>query len=236
MCADRRQASLGYEPKRYRPGDICCRRCKETCVATRGVCANRLSRSETAGYCWLCRRCSSRLQTTKSAQRTRPICRRDSSSMLSLYLKLPAQGEQALLTVEPLGLSINASLRRAGMGYGSSSAEAPPTPPTPRLARGQSGRDARDVRPRPRRRYEAMAARLGARQSHLAVLLRLSYRSPEIVRAILAGQQPGRADADAPHRPVETSLGGGQLQGPARNPRKRRASPPQQGATGDKGN
>ncbi|MGJ0507603.1 MAG: hypothetical protein ACR652_10820 [Methylocystis sp.] len=37
---------------------------------------------------------------------------------------------------------------------------------------------------------EAMAARLGVRRGYLAVLLRLSYLSPDIVRAILAGQHP----------------------------------------------
>ena len=37
---------------------------------------------------------------------------------------------------------------------------------------------------------DAMAARLGVRRDYLAVLVRLSYLSPEIVRAILVGQQP----------------------------------------------
>jgi hypothetical protein len=37
---------------------------------------------------------------------------------------------------------------------------------------------------------DAMASRLGARRDYVAVLVRLSYLSPEIVRAILAGQQP----------------------------------------------
>ena len=37
---------------------------------------------------------------------------------------------------------------------------------------------------------DAMASRLGVRRDYLAVLVRLSYLSPEIVRAILAGQQP----------------------------------------------
>jgi hypothetical protein len=36
---------------------------------------------------------------------------------------------------------------------------------------------------------DAMASRLGVRRDYLAVLVRLSYLSPEIVRAILAGQQ-----------------------------------------------
>ena len=37
---------------------------------------------------------------------------------------------------------------------------------------------------------EAMASRLGVRRDYLTVLVRLSYLSPEIVRAILVGQQP----------------------------------------------
>jgi site-specific DNA recombinase len=37
---------------------------------------------------------------------------------------------------------------------------------------------------------DAMAARLGVRRDYLAVLVRLSYLSPEIVRAILVGKQP----------------------------------------------
>jgi site-specific DNA recombinase len=35
-----------------------------------------------------------------------------------------------------------------------------------------------------------MAARLGVRRDYLAVLVRLSYLSPEIVRAIVTGEQP----------------------------------------------
>jgi hypothetical protein len=37
---------------------------------------------------------------------------------------------------------------------------------------------------------DAMASRLGVRRDYVAWLVRLSYLSPEIVRAILAGQQP----------------------------------------------
>ena len=37
---------------------------------------------------------------------------------------------------------------------------------------------------------EAMASRLGVRRDYLTVLVRLSYLSPEIVRAILMGKQP----------------------------------------------
>jgi hypothetical protein len=37
---------------------------------------------------------------------------------------------------------------------------------------------------------DAMAARLAVRRDYLAVLMRLSYLSPEIIRAIAAGEQP----------------------------------------------
>ena len=37
---------------------------------------------------------------------------------------------------------------------------------------------------------EAMASRLGVRRDYLTVLVRLSYLSPEIVRAFVTGQQP----------------------------------------------
>ena len=37
---------------------------------------------------------------------------------------------------------------------------------------------------------DAMAERLGVRRDYLAVLMRLSYLSPEIIRAIAANQQP----------------------------------------------
>jgi site-specific DNA recombinase len=37
---------------------------------------------------------------------------------------------------------------------------------------------------------DAMAARLGVRRDYLAVLVRLSYLSPKIVHAIVAGEQP----------------------------------------------
>ena len=37
---------------------------------------------------------------------------------------------------------------------------------------------------------DAMASRLGVRRDYLAVLVRLSYLSPAIVRAIVAGEQP----------------------------------------------
>jgi len=37
---------------------------------------------------------------------------------------------------------------------------------------------------------ESMASRLSLRRDYLSVLLRLSYLSPEIVRAIFSGQHP----------------------------------------------
>ncbi len=95
-------------------------------------------------------------------------------------------------TVQPLTLSITASLRRAGKGVrlviGDGAANAVDGGLAALLAKAIatqkmlfSGHDDS---------VEAMAVRLGVRRDYLAVLLRLSYLSPEIVRAILAGQHP----------------------------------------------
>jgi hypothetical protein len=46
------------------------------------------------------------------------------------------------------------------------------------------------VNPAWRSLNDAMASRLGVRRDYVAVLVRLSYLSPEIVRANLVGQQP----------------------------------------------
>jgi DNA invertase Pin-like site-specific DNA recombinase len=92
----------------------------------------------------------------------------------------------------PFVLSILASLRRAGKGVrlviGDGAANAVDSGLASLLARAMAtqamlfcGHD---------NSVEAMAARLGARRDYLAVLLRLSYLSPDIVRAILAGEHP----------------------------------------------
>ncbi len=94
--------------------------------------------------------------------------------------------------VEPVVLSIVASLRRAGKGVrlviGDGAAKAIDDGLASLIARAietrnklLSGRDDS---------LDAMASRLGVRRDYLAVLVRLSYLSPEIVRAILIGQQP----------------------------------------------
>jgi site-specific DNA recombinase len=44
---------------------------------------------------------------------------------------------------------------------------------------------------------EAMIERLGIARGRLTSLVRLSYLAPDIMRAILEGRQPIRADADA---------------------------------------
>ncbi len=93
---------------------------------------------------------------------------------------------------EPLGLSIAASLRRAGKGVrlviGDGTANAVDSGLVSLLAKAIATRamlfGGHDDS------VEAMAARLGMRRDYLAVLLRLSYLSPDIVRAILAGQHP----------------------------------------------
>ena len=107
--------------------------------------------------------------------------------------------------VDCLILSIAANLRRAGKGVrlviGDGAANAVDDGLAALIARAMATRDmflsgGDDS-------IDAMAARLGVRRDHLAVLVRLSYLAPEIVRAILAGQQPRRADADAARRAVQ---------------------------------
>ncbi|MBG0802199.1 recombinase family protein [Methylocystis sp. H4A] len=96
------------------------------------------------------------------------------------------------LPFEPLVLSITASLQRAGKGIrlviGGGAANAIDSGLASLVAKAISSRamlfSGQDDS------VEAMAARLGVRRDYLAVLLRLSYLSPDIVRAILAGQHP----------------------------------------------
>ena len=94
--------------------------------------------------------------------------------------------------VEPVVLSIVASLRRAGKGtrlvIGDGSANKIDDGLASLVARALATRNmlfagADDS-------IEAMATRLGVRRDYLTVLVRLSYLSPEIVRAVLFGQQP----------------------------------------------
>ena len=95
-------------------------------------------------------------------------------------------------SVEPFVLSIIASLRRAGKGVrlviGNGAAKAIDDGLASLIARAITTRNmflaGRDDS------IDAMALRLGVRRDYLAVLVRLSYLSPEIVRAILVGQQP----------------------------------------------
>ena len=95
-------------------------------------------------------------------------------------------------TIEPLVLSITASLRRAGKAVrlviGNGAAKAIDDGLASLIARAIATRNmlhaGRDDS------IDAMALRLDVRRDYLAVLVRLSYLSPEIVRAILVGQQP----------------------------------------------
>jgi DNA invertase Pin-like site-specific DNA recombinase len=95
-------------------------------------------------------------------------------------------------SVEPFVLSITASLRRAGKGVrlviGNGAAKAIDDGLASLIARAIATRNmflaGRDDS------IDALASRLGVRRDYLAVLVRLSYLSPEIVRAILIGQQP----------------------------------------------
>jgi site-specific DNA recombinase len=94
--------------------------------------------------------------------------------------------------IEPLVLSITATLRRAGKGVrlviGNGAAKAIDAGLASLIARAMATRNmflvGRDDS------IDAMALRLGVRRDYLAVLVRLSYLSPEIVRAMLVGQQP----------------------------------------------
>ena len=94
--------------------------------------------------------------------------------------------------VEPFVLSITASLRRAGKGVrlviGNGAAKAIDDGLASLIARAIATRNmflaGRDDS------IDAMASRLGVRRDYVAVLVRLSYLSPEIIGAILAGQQP----------------------------------------------
>ena len=94
--------------------------------------------------------------------------------------------------VEPAVLSIVATLRRAGKGtrlvIGDGSARKIDDGLASLIAQAISTRNM--LLAGPDDSIEAMASRLGVRRDYLTVLVRLSYLSPEIVRAILMGQQP----------------------------------------------
>ena len=92
----------------------------------------------------------------------------------------------------PLTLTISAKLRRAGKGVrlviGAGSAD--------RIDNGLVSLVGRAIATRDKflsghdDSVESMASRLSLRRDYLSVLIRLSYLSPQIVRAILAGQHP----------------------------------------------
>ena len=94
--------------------------------------------------------------------------------------------------VEPVVLSIVASLRRAGKGtrlvIGDGSANKIDDGLASLVARALATRNmllaGHDDS------IEVMASRLGVRRDYLTILVRLSYLSPEIVRAVLLGRQP----------------------------------------------
>ncbi|MGH9675715.1 MAG: recombinase family protein, partial [Candidatus Acidiferrum sp.] len=93
---------------------------------------------------------------------------------------------------EPFVLTIAARLRRAGKGVrlviGNGATQAVDNGLPSLIARAIATRniflEGRDDS------IEAMASRLGVRRDYLTVLVRLSYLSPDIVRAILASRQP----------------------------------------------
>ena len=105
---------------------------------------------------------------------------------------MPGAPPKPTESVEPFVLSITASVRRAGKGVrlviGNGAVTAIDDGLASLIARAIATRNmflaGRDDS------IDAMASRLGVRRDNVAVLVRLSYLSPEIVRAILAGQQP----------------------------------------------
>src|ERR1700730_13595168 len=105
---------------------------------------------------------------------------------------MPGAPPKPTVSVEPFVLSITASLRRVGKGVrlviGNGAAKAIDDGLASLIARAIATRNmflaGHDDS------IDAMASRLGVRRDYVAVLVRLSYLSPEIVRAILAGQQP----------------------------------------------
>jgi len=103
---------------------------------------------------------------------------------------VPTSADGAPL-VEPMVLSITASLRRAGEGVLlviGNGAKAIDAGLASLIARAIATRNmllaGRDDS------IDAMASRLGVRRDYLAVLVRLSYLSPEIIRTIVAGNRP----------------------------------------------
>jgi hypothetical protein len=134
----------------------------------------------------------------------------------SLMTDAPTTLRDCKLEVEPVILSIEASLRRAGKGtrlvIGDGAANAIDQGLASLIGQAVATRTmllaGRDDS------IEAMAHRLGVKRDYLTVLVRLSYLSPQIVRAVLAGPTAGRADVDAAREA---------LQGPA--PRLARAAP-----------
>jgi site-specific DNA recombinase len=107
-------------------------------------------------------------------------------------LDIPSKPTDCMPPIEPLVLSITASLRRAGKGVrlviGNGAAKAIDHGLASLIARAIATRNmllaGRDDS------INAMAERLGVRRDYLAVLMRLSYLSPDIIRAIVAGEQP----------------------------------------------
>jgi site-specific DNA recombinase len=109
----------------------------------------------------------------------------------SVTLDAPSRPTDCMPPIEPLVLSITASLRRAGKGVrlviGNGAANAIDGGVASLIARTIAARNmllaGRD------HSIGAMASRLGVRRDYLAVLMRISYLCPEIIRAIAAGQQ-----------------------------------------------
>jgi DNA invertase Pin-like site-specific DNA recombinase len=110
----------------------------------------------------------------------------------SLMGNAPSEQLNNGATDDPMVLTIEASLRRAGRGLrlviGNGTAQKTDPALVKLIGRAVairnellSGRD---------ESIDAMARRLGAKRDHLTVLVRLSYLAPNLVRAILEGRHP----------------------------------------------
>jgi site-specific DNA recombinase len=94
--------------------------------------------------------------------------------------------------VDPVVLTIEASLRRAGKGLrlmiGDGTAQVIDAGLVKLIGRAVAIRN--ELLSGKDESIDAMARRLGAKRDHLTVLVRLSYLAPDLVRAILDGRHP----------------------------------------------
>ena len=121
------------------------------------------------------------------------MLRLDRHKILSCLTVDAPPGQQRTETpVEPVVLTIEARLRRAGKGTRLVIGDGTAFAIDAGLSRliGQAIATRQDLLTNGDDSIDAMAKRLGVRGDHLTTLVRLSYLAPEIAGAILAGRQP----------------------------------------------